>query len=168
VRRRAGGSAGYVIRPVASLEELTRVFDLLGAQATPKIAHEDRRFTELARRFPEDRSLMLVMESPDGRIVGGLLGCRRGSGVAPRAIAIEPGLPRDELMRRLLQTLEIEARRLGADEIFEGGVGDDSSLYERQGYFGRNPMAKRLLPLPGRAREALLRKLASSGEGQGG
>lgn len=152
--------ARYVIRQVTSLEELRRVFDLIGAQATPTISHEDRRFTELARRFPEDRSLMLVAENPEGRTVGGLLACRRGSGVTPRAIALEHGVPRDELMTRLLKTLEIEARRLGADEIFEGGVGNNRSLYERLGYLRRNPMTRRLLPLPGRAREALLRRLA--------
>lgn len=71
-------------------------------------------------------------------------------------------------MERLLLTLEIEAKRLGADTIFEGGIGDDRSLYERRGYFGRSPMTRRLLPLPGRARELLLRSLATSGEGQGG
>lgn len=167
-RRRASGPAGYVIRPVASLDELTRAFDFLGAQATPTITHEDRRFSELARRFPEDRSLMLIVENRHGRIVGGLLACRRGSGVTPRAIALEPGAPQDQLMTRLLQTLEIEARRLGVDEIFEGGVGDDRSLYERQGYVRRNPMTRRLLPLPGRAREALLRRIANSAGGQGG
>ena len=166
-RRRASRPAGYVIRPVASLDELTRAFDFLGAQATPTITHEDRRFSELARRFPEDRSLMLVVENRRGRIVGGLLACRRGSDVTPRAIALEPGAPRDELMTRLLHTLEIEARRLGVDEIFEGGVGHDRSLYERQGYGRRNPMTRRLLPLPGRAREALLRMIANSAGGQG-
>ena len=84
-----------------------------------------------------------------------------------RAIDVEPGLARDELIGRLLATLEIEAKRLGADEVFEGGVGADRSLYERRGYFGRNPMTRRLLPLPGRAREALLRRLANSREDQG-
>jgi Acetyltransferase (GNAT) family len=167
-RRRASPHAGYVIRPVASLDELTHAFDFLGTQATPAITHEDRRFSDLARRFPEDRSLMLVVENRHGRIVGGLLACRRGSGVTPRAVAVEPGAQRDELITRLLQTVEIEARRLGADEIVEGGVGDDRSLYERQGYGRRNPMTRRLLPLPGRAREALLGRIADSRGGQGG
>ena len=166
-RRQAGGPASYVIRPITSLDELTRVFDLLGARATPRINHEDRRFRELARRFPEDRSLMLALERPDRRIAGGLLACRRGPGVTLRAIDVEPGLARDELIGRLLATLEIEAKRLGADEVFEGGVGAGRSLYERRGYFGRNPMTRRLLPLPGRAREALLRRLANSRENQG-
>lgn len=42
------------------------------------------------------------------------------------------------------------------------------SLHERQGYARRNPMTRRLLPLPGRAREALLRRIANSAGGQGG
>lgn len=167
-RRRARTSVRCVIRPISSLEELTRVFDFLGAQATPSISHEDRRFKELARRFPVDRSLMLAVESSDGQVVGGLFACRRGSAVTPRMIDLAPGLARDELIGQLLLTLEIEARRLGADEVFEGGVGADRSLYEHLGYFGRNPMARRLLPLPGRAREALLRRLANSEESQGG
>ena len=64
-------------------------------------------------------------------------------------------------MTRLLQRVETGGVRLGASEVYEGGVGDLRHLYERHGYFGRNPMSKRLLPLPGRAREALLRKLRS-------
>jgi hypothetical protein len=164
--RRTGTPQRFEIRPVGSLAELTRVFDLLGAQATPAVTHEDRRFGELASRFPEDRPLMLVVETPAGRPAGGLLGCRRGSSVAIRAVGVEQGVPRSEPLPQLLQRLEVEARRLGATEIVEGGVERaDRSLYERQGYFGRNPMVRRLLPLPGRAREALLRRRADAGKG---
>ena len=159
VRRRASDPASYVIRPVNSLVELTRVFDFVGAHPTRRITHADRRFRELVHRFPEDRSLMLVVEDRH-RLVGGLVACRRGSTAAVRAIGLAPGLPVEGLMTRLLQTVETEAMRLGASEIHEGGVGDLRDLYERHGYFGRNPMTKRLLPLPGRAREALLRKLS--------
>jgi hypothetical protein len=150
----------FAIRPVASLEELTAAFDALGARSAPAITHQDRRFDELARRFPADRSLMLVLEF-GGRIVGGLLACRRGDVVTPRAIAFEPGAPVEALMTRLLQMLEAGARRLGAVAISEGGVERDvRPLYERLGYRGRNPMSKALLPLPGRAREAVLRRAA--------
>lgn len=154
---RPSDPASYVIRPVNSLEELTRVFDFVGSQATPWITHADRRFPELVHRFPEDRSLMLVVEDRQ-RLVGGLLACRRGAAAALRAMGLAPGLPVEGLMTRLLQRVETEAMRLGASEVYEGGVGDLRPLYERRGYFGRNPMTKRLLPLPGRAREALLRK----------
>ena len=163
-RRRANAPASYLLRPVSSLEELTMVYDFIGAQGTPPATHDDRRFSELIRRFSEDRSLMLVVEAGN-RVVGGLLACRRGSSVTPRAIGLAPGLPQEDLMTRLFQTLETEARRLGASEIYEGGVGDLRDFYERRGYFGRNPMTKQPLPLPGRAREALLRRLASDGPG---
>jgi len=158
-RRRAGDPASYLIRPVKSLAELTTVFDFIGAQRKPPFTHDDRRFPELVRRLSEDRSLMLVVEA-DNRVVGGLLPCRHGSAVTPRAIGIAPDLPQEELMTGLLQTLETEARSLGAGEIYEGGV-HLRDFYERRGYFGRNPMSKGLLPLPGRAREALLRRLAA-------
>ena len=50
------------IRPVASLDELAEAFDVIGAQLPQRLTHADRRFAELARRFPEDRALMLVVE----------------------------------------------------------------------------------------------------------
>lgn len=144
VERRLAG-ADLVVRPVASLEELTALV-------------EAPRLPELARRFPEDRDLMLVAEW-DGRIAGRLLACRRGLTVTPRAIAFEAGAPVEALLARLIDAVEVAARRLGAEEVQEGGV--DASLrplYERLGYRGRSPMRKPLLPLPGRAREAQLRR----------
>ena len=152
-------STRYAIRQVTSPEELVRAFDFIGALATPAVTHEDRRFQELARRFAEDRPLMLVVEDR-GRIVGGMLACRRGSSVTPRAAGLGPGVPHDELVDRLLDVIEIEAVQLGASEVYEGGVADARDLYERRGYRGRNPMVKHLLPLPGRAREARLRRIA--------
>jgi hypothetical protein len=93
--------------------------------------------------------------------VGGLLACRRGGAVAPRVIGVEPGVPEEPLLVRLLRALEATARRLGADSISEGGVEAAlRPLYERLGYRGRDPMSKPVLPLPGRAREALLRRTA--------
>ena len=146
-RRLAGGDVA--IRPVASLDELAAV---LGAPG------DDRRSRELAGRFPEDRPLMLVAER-NGRVAGHLLACRRGDLVTPRAIAFAPGAPEEALLTRLLDALEAAARRLGAEEISEGGVDPAvRPLYERLGYRGRNPMRKLLLPLPGRAREAALRR----------
>ena len=65
----------YVIRPVASLQELAQVFDLAGAQLPQPLTHHDRRSAQLARRFPSDRSLMLLAEE-QGRIVGGALAFR--------------------------------------------------------------------------------------------
>src|SRR6266540_840793 len=65
----------YVIRPVASLQELAQVFDLAGAQLPQRPTAQDRPFAELARRFPADGSLMLLAED-QGRIVGGALAFR--------------------------------------------------------------------------------------------
>jgi len=80
VRRRGSDPASYGIRPVNSLEELTRVFDFVGALATPRITHADRRFRELVRRFPKDRSLMLVVETATGSWGA----CSRVGEAAPR------------------------------------------------------------------------------------
>jgi hypothetical protein len=64
------------------------------------------------------------------------------------------------LLARLLGALEAAARALGSVEITEGGVEPERrTLYDRLGFRGReNPMTRPLLPLPGRAREALLRR----------
>jgi hypothetical protein len=65
----------YVIRPVASLQELAQVFDVVGAQLPQRLTRHDRRLVGLARRFPTDRSLMLVADGQGG-IVGGALAFR--------------------------------------------------------------------------------------------
>jgi hypothetical protein len=65
----------YVIRPVASLQELAQVFELVGVQLPHRLTRHDRRLAELARRFPADRTLMLVAEDQGG-IVGGALAFR--------------------------------------------------------------------------------------------
>jgi hypothetical protein len=59
-----------VIRPVDSLEELIAAFAVVMAQIEPAAGGDDRRLRDLARRFPRDRELMLVVESR-GRLVGG-------------------------------------------------------------------------------------------------
>jgi hypothetical protein len=164
VRRRSSPD----IRPVGSMSELTAVFDWIGERSTPRYAHDDRRFRELADRFPEDAPLMLALRER-GQIVGALLACRRGDAVTPRAIGLAlphpvgevahsagGGRMEEESLTRLLQALESAARRLGADQIYEGGVVEPRPLYERLGYRGRNPMIKHLLPLPGRARDRRL------------
>jgi hypothetical protein len=86
----------YVIRPVASLQELTQVFDLVGAQLPRRLTRRDRRFTDLARHFPADRSLMLVAED-QGRIAGAGLPdrpCRAGLRRDPAAHRRDAGVPR--------------------------------------------------------------------------
>ena len=58
-----------LIRPVDSAQELADAFDVAGAQISPPFDHTDRRFTDLARHYPEDRSIMLVVD--DGRRIAG-------------------------------------------------------------------------------------------------
>jgi GNAT superfamily N-acetyltransferase len=153
----------YVLRPVTSVLELSEAFDLIAAQMTPRITHTDRRFHDLARRFPEDRTLMLVAEDQD-RIVGGALAFRKvsqdGSGVTLRMLGLEPSARGQGLGRRLVQRLELEASRLGAPAINLGGAGKSiKGFYARLGYAGRGTMLSKGLPLPGRFLEARLRKL---------
>jgi hypothetical protein len=180
-RRRTGAATRYEVRPVESLEELKSVFDFVGARSAPSFTPDDRRYLELAACFPEDRSLMLVLRDR-GRIAGALLACSRGEAVTPRAVAVALPHPPGEVARtrdpheiedfvgysageggsevlltRLLQALEVAAVRLGAEQVYEGGVVEPRQLYERLGYRGRNPMVKHLLPLPGRARDRMLR-----------
>ena len=120
LRAPARRTPGYVLRPVTSVLELTEAFDLIAAQMTPRITHADRRVHDLARRFPEDRPLMLVAEHR-GRIVGGALAFRKvsqgGSGVTLRMIGLEPSARGQGLGRRLMRRLELEATRLGASAI---------------------------------------------------
>ncbi len=132
----------YRIRAVESLEELATVFDVVGAQMEPTMTHEDRRFQDLARRFGEDRELMLMVEE-HGRIVGGALMFR----TTLRAIGLEPAARGKGLGRRLLERLEEDAARKGRGGI-RLGVGRAPSpardFYEHMGYSGRSRMGKEL------------------------
>jgi GNAT superfamily N-acetyltransferase len=158
----------YVIRPVDSLEELAAAFDVIGAQFAPAITHEDRRFQDLARRFLDDRPLMLLVEevepqSGTSRIVGGALAFG-GRGITLRAIGLEPRVRRQGLGHRLMEQIELEAIRRGAGAISLGATDDSKGFYARLGYAGRGTMMHKGLPLPGRFLEARLRKLAGAGE----
>ena len=48
-----------MIRPVGSPGELARAFELIGGRRAPAL-EQDRYFLQVARRFPEDRPLMLA------------------------------------------------------------------------------------------------------------
>jgi GNAT superfamily N-acetyltransferase len=160
----------FVIRQVESLEELAATFDIVGAQFVPAITHDDRRFQDLAHRFPEDRALMLMVEEMDAqhqpgaeRIVGGALAFG-GRGLTLRAIGLELGVRRQGLGRRLMERIELEAIRRGAGGISLGASDDSKGFYARLGYAGRGTMMHKGLPLPGRFLEARLRKLAAAAE----
>ncbi len=137
-----------MIRPVASLQELARVFDLVGAQFPQPLTRHDRRLAELARRFPADRPLMLLAED-QGRIVGGALAFRTdpaspAGGVTLRIIGLAPAYRGTGLGRRLLQQVEAAARRLGASAIRLGASGPERGFYLRLGYAGQARMRKQL------------------------
>lgn len=137
-----------ILRPVASLDELADVFDVIGAQLPQRLTHEDRRFADLVARFPEDRSLMLVVED-GGRLVGGALAFRRGPrGVTLRIIGLDPGVRGTGLGRRLVERIEEEAARLGVATI---SLGADEAIgfYAHLGYAeAGGAWHKRLGPSP--------------------
>lgn len=135
-------TSDFVIRAVASIEELALVFDLVFAQMSGGITHEDRRYHDLARRFESDRSLMLVVEDR-GRIVGGALMFN----TTLRAIALEPAARGQGLGRLLLEAIEKEAARLGRGGISLGvGRGPSAArdFFAHLGYSGRSRMGKQL------------------------
>jgi GNAT superfamily N-acetyltransferase len=135
-------AADFVIRPVASVDELARVFDTVFALMASGITHEDRRFHDLARRFESDRTLMLVAEDR-GRVVGGALMFN----TTLRAIALEPAARGKGLGRCLVEAIEKEAARLGRSGI-SLGVGPEPSsareFFAHMGYSGRSRMGKQL------------------------
>ncbi len=143
----------YTIRRVKSLEELREALGVLGAQFSPPIQQEDRRFQELIQAFPMDRSRMLIVLK-DGRIVGGALGFKS----TLRVISLEAEARGKGLGRRLLQTFEIAAMQHGLSGVVLGTGETAKGFYLRMGYRGKSMMQKEF-PLPGRVRELRLRKL---------
>jgi GNAT superfamily N-acetyltransferase len=144
--QRAAGDE-TVIRQVASLEELAQTFDAIMAQMGRPVTHDDRRFRDLERRFPQDRSMMLVAEA-HGRIVGGALGFR----CTLRAIGLEPAFRGRGLGRRLIQRFEAEAARVGCAEVLLAvgrGATAARRFFEHVGYRGRSRMSKGLPLFPG-------------------
>ena len=162
----AGPSAPrYSVRKVGSIEELGQVCDVIGAQISPPMKREHRRFQELWPPFEADRSLMWLAEDREdhGEIVGGALGFRPGGGaVTLRAIGLAPHTRRQGLGRRLMAAVELEAMKLGARGISLGANDESKGFYQRLGYAGRGSMMHKGLPLPGRLLEARLRKLAAA------
>lgn len=138
----------YVIRCVESLQVLVEAFDLMGAQFTPPLTHADRRFSDLARRFPEDRSMMLVVEH-EGGIVGGAFAFRTGqepgpdSDVTLRIIALVPPHRGQGLGRRLVERVEQEATAVGARGI-SLGADEAVGFYHHVGYRGKSGLRKAL------------------------
>lgn len=145
----------YVIRYVASTDELETMFHRLAAQFTPFPADGQRILDDLIAHYPEDRALMVVAER-GGERIGGVL----GTGSILRIIALTPEERGKGVGRRLLQTYEVGAMQRGVRMISLGAIDDAAkAFYLRMGYRGKSSMHKEL-PLPGRVLELRLRKLA--------
>lgn len=152
-----------VVRRVRSAAELVLAFDVVGAQFSPAFTSADARFRDLARRWPEDRPLMIVAED-QGRVVGGALGFRAGNGAALlRTIGLDPAVRMQGLGRRLIEAVVMEAMAFGCLAVVAGGVeAGTKGFYERLGFHGRGSTMRRDLPPPGRVRDLRLRRLRAA------
>jgi len=152
-------SISAVIRQVASPRELARAFELIGARRAPAL-EQDRYFLQLARRFPDDRPLMLIAEL-DGQLIGAGFAFRKDSSPACRTatlrnVAVQPPYRELGLERRLIQRIEDGAASLGVTGIILGGPsGAERQFFMSMGYRGRHEggfMSKQL-PLTLRQRD---------------
>ena len=110
---------------MADLDELENVFDLLGAQLPDPFDRRDRRSDDLRERFHDDRPLMLVAVE-GGTPVGGALAFRNPDGSATlRIAAVVERCRRRGVARRLVESVETAAGRLGVDRI---GLGTDEAV----------------------------------------
>jgi predicted N-acetyltransferase YhbS len=142
----------FIMRVVASLDELKFVYDILGAQFTPTLTHNGWTFEDLANHYPEDRQLMLVIEK-EGNVIGGALGFDH----ILRIIAVTQAYRGVGLGRRLIQTFEVAAMRKGLRMVSLGSHPDAIDFYTKMGYRGNRGRSKEL-PLPGKFLEYRLRK----------
>lgn len=147
-------SAEVVIRPVASPAELARAFELIGARRAPAL-EQDRYFLQVARRFPDDRPLMLVARH-HGQIIGAGFAFRPGSSPSCRSatlrnVAVQPDWQGLGLERRLIEKIEQGAASLGVTEIILGGPrGAEREFFVSMGYHGRHEggLMGKTLPVP--------------------
>src|SRR5215471_9808920 len=123
-----------VIRSVDSLAELSRAFDIAGAQCDPVINHTDEhRFSALRHAYPDQRNLLLLAEV-DGAVTGAAMGFLTPPGGATlRILAVESGYRHQGVGRALLRQFEAGAGRLGVHRI-SLGVDVEAGFYVRHGY----------------------------------
>jgi GNAT superfamily N-acetyltransferase len=145
--------AEVVIRPVTSPRELAHAFELTGARTAPALA-QDRHFLDLARRFRDDRPVLLVAEL-HGQIIGAAFAFRRGgpgdSEATLRNVTVLPPHHGKGIERRLAEAIEQAAASLGVVSIYLGGAtGDERDFYLAMGYRGRHAggLMNKQLPRP--------------------
>ena len=137
----------FVVRPVASVEELARTRQLISRQ------FPNRRSSSRDRAdFDTNRGLSVVAER-DGTIVGGVLATCTDDAVKVEVIAVEPEFRRRGIGRQLMESLEANAIRVGARVIYLGGAkAENRAFYWRLGFAGRRSLMQKALPgrLPAR------------------
>lgn len=138
------------VRPVASVGELLRTKQMIAAQFPPRRSSRLESLAVLKERFEENRTLMLAAEL-GGAIVGGALAHRAGDAVEVDAIALKPEARRLGIGRQLMEAIESEGIRLGAQAIFLGGANPENrGFYWRLGFAGRKSLMHKGLPLASR------------------
>ena len=127
------------------------MFDILGTQFATPFTHGDRRFVDLARRYPQDRTLMVLAERDDGQsrgsVVGGALAFRADDdspAATIRLVAVMEAYRGTGLGRRLVERIESEAVRLGISKLFLGAEADVRGFYRTLGYSGHSRLSKAL------------------------
>ncbi|MGP7998749.1 MAG: GNAT family N-acetyltransferase [Streptosporangiaceae bacterium] len=147
--------AEVVIRPVTSPRELARAFELAGARTAPALA-QDRYFLDLARRFHDDRPLLLAAELR-GQVIGAAFAFRpHGPGdreATLRNVTVLRPHQGQGIERRLVEAIEQAAASLGVISVNLGGAtGDERDFYLALGYHGRHAggLMSKQLPRPRR------------------
>jgi predicted N-acetyltransferase YhbS len=136
-----------LVRPVASIDELKRTEEVIAEQLRPRRSPPAQGLDALTARFMHDRTLMLVAEK-DGEIVGGALALRLDDAVKIEALAIKPDARGRGIGRMLIETLEHQARRLGASAIYLGGANaENRGFYSHLGFAGRRSLMHKGLPV---------------------
>jgi GNAT superfamily N-acetyltransferase len=150
------------VRPVASVEELLQLAQVIAAQFPPRRAASADAATPEAH-FEKNRSLKLLAER-NGTIVGGALAFRAGDAVQVDVIALTLEARGLGIGRKLMEASESEAIRLGAQSIFLGGASSENrGFYWRLGFAGRGSLMHKGLPLSSRLMAERRRRALTAG-----
>jgi GNAT superfamily N-acetyltransferase len=138
-----------IIRPVSSMDELTKAVEVIYEQVADMISPNGRPYRDVPNYFPTYRELMLVAEV-DGEVVGAVVGYGplEGPGAEFSVLVKGLGVREDQrgrgLGRLLLEDLERRAAAMGAVEVHLGAVPSARGFYAQVGYSGRSRMRKQL------------------------